>query len=91
MRKRFDVQTTLPELLAKCEELVSQAAIMPLPSPGKAKYVAVELALWLDKRISYGPGPVGRFAEAIDQPLLRALMHLIVEFCYASMKNGGRI
>jgi len=90
MRKNIVLKTTLPEMLDRAQQLVMSASAQAIEGKLKHRKVAAELALWLDEKIEFGPGLAGRFAEAMSDVFVRALMGLIIEFAYQGLKDQGK-
>jgi hypothetical protein len=85
------LKVDMSQIKTHAEELILQFATAKIGGERKKKAVVRELSEWLDDRLTFGPGPIGRLAEAADGPVLRMILGLIVEEVYKSLSKAGKV
>lgn len=84
-------KVNMGEVREKAEGLILEFATAKVGGPRKKKAVVRELAEWLDARLDFGTGPIGRLAEAADGPILRVILGLLVDEVYGTLKQSGKV
>ena len=78
------------DIRKKALELVRKQQGTKVTGPEKMKAAIDELAEWIDEKLTFGPGLVGRLAEAADGPAAKGLLSLFMQEVYEEVKAGER-
>lgn len=85
------LKVNMGEIRQQAEDAILGFATAKIGGERKKKAVVRELSEWLDDRLTFGPGPVGRLAEAADGPVLRLILGLVVDEVYSSLAKAGKV
>lgn len=85
------IKVNMGEVRERASDLIMEFASAKIGGPRKKKAVVRELAEWLDEKLVWGSGPVGRLAEAADGPVLRLILGLVVDEVYAGLSKAGKV
>lgn len=75
----------------KAGEFIAEAAKDLDPGEEKAKRVLDQLVRWIDEKLVFPATPAGLVAEALDGPVLRALLGGFVHAHYQRMRAAGEV
>lgn len=85
------LKVNMGQIKEHAENLILEFASAKIGGERKKKAVVRELSEWLDDRLNFGPGPIGRLAEAADGPVLRLILGLVVDEVYNSLAKAGKV
>ncbi len=75
------------KLRVKVEEHIRAKALEELAGKQKHEQVVDEISEWADAQLTFGGGPIGRLAEALDGLVIKLLVGALVEETYERIKG----
>ena len=75
-----------PELRAKIENAIAEAAQHQLDGADKREMVINTVVQWVDAKTQWPNTPAGIIAEAIDGPVIRLIVGVLVQEVYDATK-----
>lgn len=80
------------DIEAKAREAVLRQVGEAIPGEAKADAAIDEVVKWADKELRWSfLGPVGIAIEAVDGPVIRAILRLVVQHAYDELKAEGAV